>query len=297
LKGRRSVTRGSFTIRPLETVEEYKAAEEVQRLAWGLSDLDIAPLHILLTIHKSGGLALGAFDAQSDTLLGFLLGFYGRTEAGHWKHCSHMMGVLPEARDRGIGHALKLEQRRLILADGLDLITWTFDPLEARNATLNFSKLGVVSNHYIRNIYGDTLGELNAGLPTDRLSVDWWIGQPRVQARLDTTQTTVAQPTASDLLARATPILHVTRRDDGLVVPQEPSLDCHDALLALEIPSDFQALKAADTALAMAWRMTTRALFEQYFAAGYSAIECLFDQSSGQRRNVYILETGSKLPT
>ncbi len=288
------MTRGSFTIRPLETVEEYKAAEEVQRLAWGLSDLDIAPLHILLTIHKSGGLALGAFDEQSDILLGFLLGFYGRTQAGHWKHCSHMMGVLPEARDRGIGHALKLEQRRLILADGLDLITWTFDPLEARNATLNFSKLGVVSNHYIRNIYGDTLGELNAGLPTDRLSVDWWIKEPRVQARLEAPQPPAAQPLAG---AQATSILRVTRRDDGLVVPQEPSFDCRDALLALEIPSDFQALKAADTALAMAWRMTTRALFEQYFAAGYTTTECLFEQSGGFRRNIYILETGSELPT
>ncbi|HEX6777489.1 MAG TPA: hypothetical protein VF099_04760 [Ktedonobacterales bacterium] len=284
------MARGGFTIRQLETVEEYKEAEELQRRAWGLSDLDIAPLHILLTIHKSGGLALGAFDSQTGTLLGFLLGFYGRGETGHWKHCSHMMGVLPEARDRGIGQALKLEQRRLILAGGLDLITWTFDPLEARNATLNFSKLGVISNHYIRNIYGDTLGELNAGLPTDRLSVDWWIGSARIEQRVKATLAAGAQPAGDHLLAQATPILQITRRSDTLIVPEEPSLGCHDATLALEIPSDFQRLKAADTALAMEWRMTTRALFEHYFAAGYTATECLFDQSQGIRRNIYLLE-------
>lgn len=282
--------RGGFAIRQLETVEEYKEAEEIQRRAWGLSDLDIAPLHILLTIHKSGGLALGAFDLQTGMLLGFLLGFYGRDENGHWKHCSHMMGVLPEARDRGIGQALKLEQCRLILADGLDLITWTFDPLEARNATLNFSKLGVISNHYIRNIYGDTLGELNAGLPTDRLSVDWWITRPRIEERLKTTLEAGAQPAREHLLAQATPILQISHRSDALLVPETPLLDCHDATLALEIPSDFQQLKAVDVSLAMRWRMITRTLFEHYFAAGYTATECLFDQSQGVRRNIYVLQ-------
>jgi predicted GNAT superfamily acetyltransferase len=289
------VTRGGFTIRHLEAVEDYKAAEEVQRRAWGLSDLDIAPLHILLTIHKSGGLVLGAFDEQTDTLLGFLLGFYGRSDAGGWRHCSHMMGVLPEARDRGIGQVLKLEQRRLILAEGLDLITWTFDPLEARNATLNFTKLGVVSNHYIRNIYGDTLGELNAGLPTDRLSVDWWIRSPRVQERVELAQKPASQ-VSNDLLAQATSILEITRRADGLLVPGEFDLRSHAAPLALEIPNDFQSLKAADSALALRWRLATQALFEHYFEAGYTTTECVFDQSGGLRRNVYILETGFESP-
>jgi predicted GNAT superfamily acetyltransferase len=286
------VARGGFTIRRLEADKDYKAAEEVQRRAWGLSDLDIAPLHILLTIHKSGGLVLGAFDEQTDTLLGFLLGFYGRGEDGRWKHCSHMMGVLPEARDRGIGQALKLEQRRLILAENLDHITWTFDPLEARNATLNFTRLGVICNHYIRNIYGDTLGELNAGLPTDRLSVDWWIRSARVQAHVDPTQSASPQQASIALLAQAAPVVSVTHRPDGLVVPEEHDLTVHQPTLALEIPSDFQALKAADSALALRWRLTTQALFEHYFEAGYTATECVFDQRGSYRRSVYILETG-----
>ncbi len=291
------MARGGFTIRHLETTEDYKAAEEVQRRAWGLSELDVAPVHILLTIHKSGGLVLGAFDEQTGMLLGFLLGFYGRNEDRHWKHCSHMMGVLPEARDRGIGQALKLEQRRLILAEGLDLITWTFDPLEARNATLNFTKLGVVSSTYIRNIYGDTLGVLNAGLPTDRLSVDWWIRSARVDVRVDPTQNAAIQQISSDLLAQAIPILHIIRRDDGLPVPDDYDLASHQPILALEIPSDFQALKAADSALALRWRLATQALFEQYFDTGYTATECVFDQSGSYRRNVYILETGVDLRT
>jgi predicted GNAT superfamily acetyltransferase len=287
---------GGFTIRHLESVEDYKAAEAVQKRAWGLDDLDITPLHILLTIHKSGGLVLGAFDDQTDVLLGFLLGFYGRTPAGAWKHCSHQMGVLPEARDRGIGQALKLEQRRLILSDGLDLITWTFDPLEARNATLNFTRLGVVSNEYIRNIYGDSLGTLNAGLPTDRLSVDWWIRSLRVHIRLESKEKgaakAVPQPDTGSLLAQAAPIVTVTRRADGWPVPGTSDLTHHTPLLALEIPSDFQVLKAADSALALDWRMALREAFEHYFAAGYTATECLFDQSSGYKRSVYLLETG-----
>ncbi len=283
---------GGYTIRHLESVEDYKAAEDLQKRAWGLEDLDIAPLHILLTIHKSGGLVLGAFDNQTGTLLGYLLGFYGRTSTGVWKHCSHMMGVLPEARDRGIGQALKLEQRRLIQAEGLDLITWTFDPLEARNATLNFTKLGVVSNEYIRNIYGETLGTLNAGLPTDRLSVDWWIRSTRVHTRLDIREKGTAQPAPCDLLAQAVPILSVTRRADSLPVPGTPNLALHDPLLALEIPSDFQALKAADSDLAKDWRMATRQAFEHYFSAGYTATECLFDQNSSYKRSVYLLQTG-----
>ncbi|HEY7125520.1 MAG TPA: hypothetical protein VH540_16310 [Ktedonobacterales bacterium] len=280
---------GGYTIRHLESVEDYKAAEDLQKRAWGLDDLDIAPLHILLTIHKSGGLVLGAFDDQTGALLGYLLGFYGRTSTGTWKHCSHMMGVLPEARDRGIGQALKLEQRRLIQAEDLDLITWTFDPLEARNATLNFTKLGVVSNEYIRNIYGETLGTLNAGLPTDRLSVDWWVASPRVDARLESREKGASQPAISDLLAQATPILSVTRRADGLSVPGTPNLIHHHPLLALEIPSDFQALKAADFELAKDWRMATRQAFEHYFSAGYTATECLFDQSGSYKRSVYLL--------
>jgi predicted GNAT superfamily acetyltransferase len=283
---------GGFTIRHLESVDDYKAAEDLQRRAWGLDDLDVTPLHILLTMHKSGGLVLGAFDDQTGTLLGFLLGFYGRTSTLAWKHHSHMMGVLPEARDRGIGQALKLEQRRLILADGLDLITWTFDPLEARNATLNFTKLGVVSNEYIRNIYGETLGTLNAGLPTDRLSVNWWIRSTRIHTRLDSREKGASQPATSDLLAQAAPILSVTRRADGLPVSGAPDLRLDSPLLALEIPSDFQALKAADSELAKDWRMTTRAAFEHYFSAGYTATECLFDQSSGYKRSVYLLQTG-----
>ncbi len=285
-----------FIIRQLDTTDEYKAAEEVQRRAWGLSDLDIVPLHLTLTIRKSGGLALGAFDEQTGQLLGFLLGFYGRTEKGRWKHCSHMMGVLPEARDRGIGQALKLEQRRMVLADGLDLVTWTFDPLEARNATLNFRKLGVISTHYIRNIYGETLGELNAGLPTDRLAVEWWIKSQRVEQRVAAMQGAGPHPSVEHLPGQAVSILQVTRRADGLIVPEEPFLDRQDPILALEIPSDFQRLKAADAELAMRWRMTTRTLFEHYFAAGYTATECVFDHSGGLRRNIYILEANFELP-
>src|SRR5262249_7002583 len=97
-------------------------------------------------------------------------------------------------------------------------------------------------------------------------------------------------PAREHLLAQATPILQITRQSETLIVPEEPALNCTHTTLALEIPSDFQQLKAVDAALAMRWRKTTRTLFEHYFAAGYMATECLFDQSQGVRRNIYLLQ-------
>src|SRR5512141_546470 len=161
-----------FTIRPLITLEDFHAAEEVQRAAWGSADIDIAPLHVMLTIAKNGGVVLGAF--AQDQLIGFVYGFVGTTDRAdaHLKHTSHQMGVLPEWQSRGVGYALKVAQREAVRQQGLRLITWTYDPLESKNARLNIAKLGAVCNTYIRNYYGELRDELNLGLATDRFQVD-----------------------------------------------------------------------------------------------------------------------------
>ena len=172
----------SITIRPIETHAEYHALEQLQRDVWTLPDVEVVPLHVLLTAAKNGGLLLGAFDGER--LVGFVFGFPGLTPEGRLKHCSHMAGVHPDYRDRGLGYSLKLAQREHVLAQGIDLITWTFDPLETRNASLNFHKLGAVCNTYIPNLYGEMRDGLNAGLPSDRFQVDWWIASERVAQRL-----------------------------------------------------------------------------------------------------------------
>ena len=140
-----------FDIRPLHTLAEFHAAEELQRAAWGSADIDIAPLHIMLTIAKNGGVVLGAFAA--DQLIGCVFGFIGASDQSvtQLKHTSHQMGVLPEWQSRGVGYALKVAQREAVLQQGLRLMTWTYDPLESKNARLNIAKLGAVCNTYIRD--------------------------------------------------------------------------------------------------------------------------------------------------
>ena len=169
-------------IRLLSTQEEIRSVEQLQREVWSLPDVEVVPLHVLITAAKNGGLLLGAFD--DERLVGFVFGFPGLTPEGKLKHCSHMAGVHPAYRDRGLGYSLKLAQREHVLAQGIDLITWTFDPLETRNATLNFHKLGAICNTYLPNLYGEMRDGLNAGLPSDRFQVDWWIASERVAQRL-----------------------------------------------------------------------------------------------------------------
>ena len=226
----------SITIRPLTTHAEILAVEQLQRDAWGVPDVDVVPLHMLITPPRHGGLLLGAFDGER--LAGFVFGFLGLTPDGRLKHCSHMAGVHPDYRDHGVGYSLKLAQREHVLAQGLDLITWTFDPLETRNAWLNFHKLGVICNTYIRNLYGPMRGAINAGLPSDRFEVEWWIRSERVEDRL---QGRAASPTG-----------------DRLVV---------------DVPANFQTIKHTDMDLALRWRLETRQRFEEAFAQGFVAVD------------------------
>jgi predicted GNAT superfamily acetyltransferase len=227
-------------------------------------DLEVVPLHVLLSIHKQGGVLLGAFDGEE--LVGFVFGFLGRTGAGDLKHCSHMMGVTPGYQGAGIGYRLKLAQRDRALAQGLDLVTWTYDPLQSRNAYLNIHKLGAVCRTYIPDYYGPMADGLNAGLPSDRFQVEWWLASERVTRCLD--------GDAADRNRRSTEAVLVNRAagaENGLPAPGDLSLDCRAGTLRVQTPADYGAIKAADPDLALEWRLAMRAVFEHYFGAGYVA--------------------------
>ncbi|MFN8419228.1 MAG: hypothetical protein U0528_08305 [Anaerolineae bacterium] len=121
-----------FTIRPLQTIEEFNAVGEVQLKAWGVEDRgEIVPTPVLLTAQQNGGLVAGAFDPQGQ-MIGFVFGFVGITAEGTFKHCSHMAGVIPEYKRQHVGYALKLFQRDYVLKQGLlDLSNMkTYDPLK-----------------------------------------------------------------------------------------------------------------------------------------------------------------------
>lgn len=280
----------SPTIRLLETPEDMTAVEELQRQVWPGDETEIVPAHLLITAAHNGGLVLGAFEG--DELVGFVFGFPGLEslpDGPQPKHCSHMLGVLESHRDSGLGFALKRAQWQMVRHQGLDRVTWTYDPLLSRNAQLNIAKLGAVCNTYFRSQYGDMRDGLNAGLPSDRFQVDWWIRTRRVERRLS--KRSRGTLGLSQFQKAGTQLLYSpATRADRFPQPPESFSPPNDRLALAEIPPDFLALKSADLSLARDWRFFSREVFETCFAAGYLVTDFIFDRASG--RSLYVLADG-----
>lgn len=166
-------------IRVLETPLEMKACVELQRQAWGFSDLDLVPLRVFVVARKIGGQVLGAWSGEQ--LVGFTMALPGHRPGQSFWH-SHMLAVAASHRNQGLGRRLKLKQRESALALGLELIEWTFDPMEIMNGYFNLAVLGAIARRYHPNLYGSTSSKLQAGLPTDRLTAEWWLRSPRAEA-------------------------------------------------------------------------------------------------------------------
>lgn len=164
-------------IAELATHEELREAVALQKTIWGWDDADLLPFRMFVVATKIGGQALGAFDAGR--MVAFCVAIPGVKADGKVYLHSHMLGVLPEYRNAGIGRQLKQRQRDDAIARGIDLIEWTFDPLELKNAYFNLERLGAIVRRYARNQYGISSSLLHGGLPTDRLVAEWWIGKPR----------------------------------------------------------------------------------------------------------------------
>jgi predicted GNAT superfamily acetyltransferase len=311
-------------LRILETPQELEALESLQRSVWPGNETDIVPMHMLLAAVHSGGLAIGAYevsetspgsgtspdDAQGEvewgkTLpgtspIGFVFSFPGLYETAdgpRLKHHSHMLGVRPDCRDKGIGFKLKRAQWQMVRRQGLDRITWTYDPLLSRNAYLNIARLGAVCNLYLRTYYGQMRDELNVGLPSDRFQVDWWVNSQRVFRRLGKHPRRALD--LAHFLAAGVSILNPTHIGaDSLPRPAE-NIDLPEAmpeeadepekpLLLVEIPADFLALKTADMGLALEWRLHTRNLFEELFERGYLVTDFIHLPGS-YPRSFYVL--------
>ena len=276
-----------WVIRVLETPAEMTAVEDLQRLVWTAPDIEIVPKDLLLAAVHNGGLAIGAFVAEHLVGVSFgFPGFYTTPDGPRLKHHSHILAVHPGWRSKGIGFALKRAQWQMVRKQGLDRITWTYDPLQSRNAHLNIARLGAVCNTYLRSEYGEMHDGLNAGLPSDRFQVDWWINTDRVEQRLSRR----SRPTltlAHYRLAEAT--LFEARLDqEPLTHPPEEIPLLTGTLLLVEIPSDFLALKAINLALARDWRFYTREVFEKAFAAGYLVTDFVHEN----KRSFYVLTYG-----
>lgn len=272
-------------IRPVVSEEEYYAVEDVQRSAWpSETDTGIITLPFLITIQKHGGLVLGAFDGGK--LIAFALSILGHTSPHQLKHHSHMLAVLPAYQSSGVGEQLKWAQREYALEQNLELITWTVDPLEGPNASLNFGKLGVLCNRYIPNLYGNMRDGLNTGMPSDRFEVDWHLASPRVAA-YGKNAAELHQNMQKELDAA----IPINSLDWGEKFPRPttPILDAEDDAISVHIPPNIQAIKAHSIDLASEWRMHTRGIFIAYFAAGYTATDFISRATKAGRQNTYLL--------
>ena len=155
----------------------------LQKSIWGFADIELLPVRLFVVATKVGGQVFGAYDGKR--LAGFCLAIPGIKPGGKSYLHSHMLGVASEYRNSGIGRMLKLRQREDALTRPVDLVEWTFDPLEIKNAWFNMERLGAIARRYVRNQYGTTSSHLHGGLPTDRCTAEWWIAGDRVNAVID----------------------------------------------------------------------------------------------------------------
>lgn len=294
-----------WIIRILDSPEEMIAVERLQSMVWPGSEKDVVPAHMLLAAAHNGGQVIGAYSslAESDVagsveLLGFVFGFpglYTTPDGLQPKLVSHMLGVHPAFRNRGIGFSLKRAQWQMARHQGLNLITWTYDPLLSHNAFLNITRLGAVCNQYCGDEYGNMRDSLNQGLPSDRFQVDWWVNSQRVQRRLSR-QARLKLDLAHVFStgARIVNPTYITKEGYPQMVDSIHLPDGEDEpIILVEIPADFQSLRMMAPDLAQNWREVTRHLFEELFAEGYLVTDMIFMPGS-QPRSFYILSYGER---
>ncbi len=272
-----------FQFRPIQKPEEFRAVEEVQRLAWGLLEEPPVPSPILRAMQDNGGLVLGAF--ADIHLAGFCLGFLG-WDGETLYHYSHMTAVRPEYQNHRLGFRLKRFQRDQVQAQGLSLIRWTFDPLQSRNAFLNIRRLGVEIDGYLVHYYGQMGSEVNRGIESDRVRAAWRITTPRVEERVAGRLPTAEED--AERLRRSVPILETDLGESGLRVPvsvTEPSA----GEASLEIPFDLASLREHQPDALATWRHATRDAFRAALDAGYAVDDFAVVSREHERRSFYFL--------
>ena len=273
-----SATEGSsIVIRDIEAVSDLRVVESLQKEVWGCADLDVAPFTLLVASKEVGATLIGAYDGSK--LVGFVYGFPAY-EKGEATHHSHMLAVLPDYRSHQLGFKLKLAQRERVLAQGINRITWTFDPLQSLNAHLNFGKLGVIADRYKINFYGEATSSFLHQLGTDRLWVTWLLDHRRVRERVVHEQPP-RKPRQADTLIRVASGCAPERGQLSELLGHED--------LSIEIPWDITTLQREDASLAVAWREATRWAFTHAFGFGYLVEDFHAKRNDSQRAGAYAL--------
>ncbi|ERI10349.1 GNAT family N-acetyltransferase [Aneurinibacillus aneurinilyticus] len=246
----------------LNTYTDMKLVQKLEKDVWNMEPI---PLHQTITASQNGGLLLGAF--LEGEMIGFSYSFPGFGK-GRSYLCSHMLGIHPSHQEKGVGAKLKQAQKEIAREMGYDLITWTYDPLETRNAYLNLSKLHAVCSTYVENCYGEMEDSLNRGLPSDRFKVEWWINSPHVSKQheisIDQAQRIFQWETTKNHLPK---LMNIEQGLHRIAVMDKP--------LLVPVPANFQQVKSKDNNLAIDWRFKTRDIFQTLFSQQYVAVSLL----------------------
>ena len=269
----------SIEVRALANQDELNACVTLQHATWGEGFRDVVPASLLKVAQRIGGVVIGAFDAHG-TLLGFVFGLTG-VERGKIVHWSDMLAVRRDARNLGLGRRLKEQQRQVVREMGASVIYWTFDPLVARNAHLNFNRLGVRVAEYVENMYGITDSVLHGGMPTDRLVVAWPTHDEEIDELLDEARRVGA---SSDCL-------------QGPVIKPEWIAGAAGAAILphcvrVEIPANAEPLLVDGATEALDWRFAARRGFRWALNAGYSV--SAFSLAENDERGYYLMTKPSR---
>ena len=257
-------------IRRFESLRDFEECVSFQEEIWGVGFSERVSLAIQKVSQRIGGISAGAYD-EDGRMVGFVFGMTGYEEGApvHW---SDMLAVREGMRDSGLGTRLKEYQRDEMLRIGVEKIYWTFDPLESRNAYLNFTRLGIVVREYVPDMYGATDSPLHAGMSTDRLIALWLIDSDRVRDRM-AGEAAAPGPEVADGAEMIVDGHWDEHSSQPLVTGQKP--EGERALVT--IPADIQSVKALSLDVALEWRKAVREGFLACLEAGYEAREFLRD--------------------
>jgi predicted GNAT superfamily acetyltransferase len=279
----------AVTIRDLISFDDLKQVEAVEREVWQLSDLDTTPLTLTIATQAAGSIWLGAFDGSK--LVGFAFGLVALENAQAIIH-SHMLAVLAPYRDLHLGYKLKLAQRERSLAMRVNSariseMTWTFDPLQSKNAHFNFARLGVVSNDYRIDFYGPETSSILHRNGTDRLWVKWPLASRRVADKIQAKDNRIEM---LDALRTLTPLIQFN--GNGQPTRTDLTAALQRQRIAIEIPTDIALVEKKDSGLAREWRESTRWAFTEALRAGFFVAEFCRAVRGQQGPGVYLLEKG-----
>jgi predicted GNAT superfamily acetyltransferase len=286
------------SIRTLQKLDDMREAVELQKTYWGNDLESVVPAHMLFSLATSGGHVIAAFDG--DKMVGVLIGFLGTDVQEHTRPAmanlrivSKRMIVLPEYRGQGVGYKLKKRQREFAMRQGIRLVTWTFDPLLVANAHLNIRKLGAISTSYFEDYYGTSNeGGLSRTGSSDRLLVEWWVTNRRVEERLNGSRGLI---NLNQYLEADTPIVNASGLDSaGLVTPSE-TFDLPTTSLGLvEIPVTYDALIRNNMPLAINWQKHIREVMQRLLVNGYIVTDFVRSTLDNRDRAFYLFSQADK---